>query len=234
MAAGELESLINAVLPLAQERLEVEGQFPPFGGAIAADGALELFAREQPDPQQASDGLVEWLRDELQRRASREEIRAAALCFNAEVREPATGDVSDAIYICTEGVDGDVLHVFVKYVVNLDEEYQYSSPQPALGARQFFQTEDDPESDDAGDAHDSDDRETADDGDDGNGGADTAEAGFQSACDFDADEDDDAFFSSDDGEDDEEMDYGPGEAYEPDHDFDLGEDPEADGDEPED
>jgi hypothetical protein len=110
-AQADLDGLLNAVLPFAEQQLARYGEFFPFGAAISEDGQIALLSGdpglgERPQSQAVLDLLYQGARDPVS------DYRAAA--FAADVR----ADGSDAVRVELEHREGSVLVVLVPYQQN--------------------------------------------------------------------------------------------------------------------
>lgn len=108
MAQDDLDGLLNAVLPLAEQTLAKHGEMFPFGATVDNDGqitmvAADLGSGEHPPSSQVLDAMYEGVRSE------RDVRRAAA--FVADVR--ANG--GDAIRVELEHREGAAVVVLVAY-----------------------------------------------------------------------------------------------------------------------
>ena len=107
-AQEDLDNLLNAALPFAQQMLDKNGEFYPYGYAVGIDGQLGMFGAdpgqgEHPESVDVINLLVEGLR------ARRDQLRAAAVV--ADVRMSA----SDAIRVQLEHREGEVLATLLPY-----------------------------------------------------------------------------------------------------------------------
>src|SRR6266508_6622053 len=69
-AQDDLDGLVNATLPFAQQMLERHGEFFPFAAAVTSDGTVELFgtdpgADDRPASRDVLNQLVGGLRDRV-------------------------------------------------------------------------------------------------------------------------------------------------------------------------
>jgi hypothetical protein len=113
-AQADLEGLLNAVLPFAEQQLARHGEFFPFGATISEDGQMALLGGdpglgERPHSQAVLDLLYQGARDAATR------YRAAA--FAADVR----AEGSDAVRVELEHREGSVLVVLVPYQQNMPQ-----------------------------------------------------------------------------------------------------------------
>ena len=108
LAQNDLDGLLNAVLPFAEESLSKHGEFYPFGAAVSAGGQTSLLGGdpalgEKPNSDAVLGTLYEAVRSEAAG------LRAAA--FVADVR--AGG--SDAVRVELEHAEGVSLVVLLPY-----------------------------------------------------------------------------------------------------------------------
>ena len=107
-AQDDLDGLLSATLPLAQQMLSKNGEFYPFGATVSADGQTRLLAGDPGQGEQpASADVISLLVGGL--RQHRDDLRAVAICF--DVRLPD----SDAVRVELEHRDGHAIAVFLPY-----------------------------------------------------------------------------------------------------------------------
>ena len=106
-AQSDVESLLNAALPFAQQMLDKHGEFIPYGVSIDAAGETHMDAGytgdEHPLSQSVLDLLVDGYRDR------REGLRAVALVADV------LADGSDAIRVEIEHREGQAMFVLMPY-----------------------------------------------------------------------------------------------------------------------
>jgi hypothetical protein len=111
-AQADLDGLLNAVLPFAEQQLARHGEFFPFGAAISEGGQMALLGGdpglgERPQSQAVLDLLYQGARDPASG------YRAAA--FATDLR----AEGSDAVRVELEHREGSVLVVLVPYQQNM-------------------------------------------------------------------------------------------------------------------
>ena len=115
MAHPDLDALLNAVLPVAQQMLGKHGELHPLGVSMKTDGQIGLVAgmpeSEHPPSQQVIDLLVAG----LQEQASKGEIRACVVCYDVRVVPPGETGKVDAICAQLEHESGECAIVFLPY-----------------------------------------------------------------------------------------------------------------------
>jgi hypothetical protein len=108
-AQGDLDGLLDAVLPFAEQQLERHGEFFPYGSTVSVEGQIAFVAAdpgvgELPESHVLLDALYEAAR------SSADDVRAVA--FVADVR---LAGGSDAVRVQLEHKDGPVLVVLLPY-----------------------------------------------------------------------------------------------------------------------
>jgi hypothetical protein len=107
-AQADLDALLNAVLPFAEQTLSKYGEMFPFGASISSDGQIEMLAGEPGRADRSgSEAVLRALHDGA--RASAETRRAFA--FVADVRINA----ADAVRVELEHREGAAVVVLVPY-----------------------------------------------------------------------------------------------------------------------
>jgi hypothetical protein len=105
---GDLDGLLGATLPFAQQMLAKAGEFYPFATAVTVDGETQMFAADPAQGEHPASGDVRAsLLDGM--RHAREKLRAIAVCL--DVRLPD----SDAIRVELEHRDGHAMAVLLPY-----------------------------------------------------------------------------------------------------------------------
>lgn len=136
MSHDDLDQLLSALIPFAQEQLDKHGEFFPFGGVMKPDGEMGLVARGDDGPDE-SDDMRNQLMLGLRHEVSDGKARAAAVCADMTFRyegEEAT-DARDAIGVHLE-CPGEAVMVYLPYSKAEDGSYEYGdlvgSAQPAV------------------------------------------------------------------------------------------------------
>jgi hypothetical protein len=115
MAHPDLDALLNEVFAFAQQMLAKHGEFYPIGATVGAGGEIALVARaagsEHPPSQEVIDSLIAGLREQ----ASKNVIRACAVCYDGRVVRPGETRETDAICALLERESGEATAVFLPY-----------------------------------------------------------------------------------------------------------------------
>jgi hypothetical protein len=132
LAQADLDGLLNALIPLAQQELEKLGEFFPFGAMVTADGETRLLGAdamqgERPD----SASIRSMLLAEAQNK--RDELRAVGIC--SDVR----GTDSDAIRVDLEHSEGAAMAVLLPYGrKRFGRGIEYSALQAGVATNQVW------------------------------------------------------------------------------------------------
>src|SRR5262249_39288957 len=114
-AREDLDKLLNALLPFAQQILEQHGEFYPFGAALDTVGGGQLFRGYKCPDGPSSPELIDLMLDGFRESARRGQYRATGLCADVRAPLPNTGKITDAIRVTLEHTDGQAVHVFLPY-----------------------------------------------------------------------------------------------------------------------
>ena len=124
MSQKELEQLLNAVVPQAEERLAERGEVYPFGAMMKTDGGVVFSTVEAGDESNPRGQFVELLVSGL--RARRADYRAVAICWDGKIRQVDTEEVSDAVIVFLEHADGEAVNIYLPYQKMADGTYDYA------------------------------------------------------------------------------------------------------------
>jgi hypothetical protein len=107
-AQGDLDALLNAVLPFAQQTLAKYGELLPFGAAMSSHGQLELLAAEPGEAERPrSEAVLQALYDGARNSCS----TRRAFAFVADVLVGG----ADAVRVELEHQEGTALVVLMPY-----------------------------------------------------------------------------------------------------------------------
>ncbi|MSU74538.1 hypothetical protein EXS57_02030 [Candidatus Kaiserbacteria bacterium] len=126
------DKLINALLPFAQQLLNKQDGFYPFGASIASDGKVVMAATYDGNEHPESQGVIDQLTRAFNRQALAKEIVAAAVCADIRVIPPDKETKTDAISIGLElqsGESGDFLFPYRKEVKSVIYDEPFVLPR---------------------------------------------------------------------------------------------------------
>src|SRR6266536_26149 len=125
MAHPDLENVLNAILPFAQQMLAKHGEFYPFGATMTMAGQIVAEAasdgHEHPKSQTLIDLLIQGFRSE----ALAGQIRAAGICYDVRTIPPGQTEKTDAICVGLEHNTGQCVSVFLPYKKGWFGKIQY-------------------------------------------------------------------------------------------------------------
>jgi hypothetical protein len=133
-AQDDLEGLLDAALPFAQQMLEKHGEFFPYAVALDEAGEVRMVAAdpglgERPLSTDVLDTLVAGLREE------RDRLRAAGLVSDVRLQQ------SDAVRVELEHRDGHAIAVLLPYKTRrLRRGVEYGEMAAIAGVHQIWAT----------------------------------------------------------------------------------------------
>ena len=137
-AKQESETLMNALLPVAEEMLRQYGEFYPYGGYMKPDGTIVQVGASDPDTDHPkSKDLIYVLRSSLRDLAERDECKATAVVFDVTVTLPNSERKSDAIQVSLAHSEGYSAEVFFPYQF-VENELVYGEMIAQQGKAEMF------------------------------------------------------------------------------------------------
>lgn len=118
----ELNEMLNAVLPFAQDMLVKEGGFYPFAVTMDGEGEMTAKSYEIDDEDTEPERVLFALAEEVRKETAEEALRAVALCWDARIQAGDEEELRDAVAVAVETPAGEAVEVFVPYGPALDPE----------------------------------------------------------------------------------------------------------------
>ena len=126
MAHPDLDNVLNAILPFAQQMLAKHGEFYPFGSTMTNDGEIVAQgAALEGNDHPASRPLIELMTQAFRKQALAGQIRAAGICYDVRTTPPGQTAKTDAICVALEHNTGQCVNVFVPYKKGWFGKVQY-------------------------------------------------------------------------------------------------------------
>ena len=138
MAHSDLQALLDSLLPFAQSLLSKYGDFHPFGAYMAIEGDIRWVGVDAGEEFPPGQLLVDTMTEMFKKQAASDEIRAAAICYDALTIPPGKKTKTDAIAFSLEHRAGESISVFVPYVKGANGDVQYSDLFAVNRNAQFF------------------------------------------------------------------------------------------------
>jgi hypothetical protein len=134
----EMDTLLDALLPFAQQMIEKHGEFYPYAAALDTSGEIQMVAGYAGEEHPDSSDLIELLYEGLTQQSSAGEIRAAGVCADVRVTPPNSRDMTDAIRVSIEHASSDPIDVFMPYVRRKRRSPQYGELFAQAGTARLF------------------------------------------------------------------------------------------------
>jgi hypothetical protein len=115
MAHPDLDTLLNAVLPFAQQMLAKRGAFHPFGASMSSEGKVALAQAIPEGEQPESRAVIDMLTLGFQEQGKAGLLRATAICFDGRAVPPGSTEKVDAICVRLEHISAENAAVFLPY-----------------------------------------------------------------------------------------------------------------------
>jgi hypothetical protein len=116
-AKAECEEVMNTLIPFAQQMLQKNAEFFPFGGAMKVNGEISYIAGYDGREQPPSVDIIELLKDGFRSGARSGEYKATALVYDVRVMVPSSGQKSDAVAVSLNHRDGYSVIVYFPYQI---------------------------------------------------------------------------------------------------------------------
>jgi hypothetical protein len=115
LAHPDLNELLAALFPMAEEMLTKQGAFYPFAASTKTDGQITLVGAHTGAEHPASQELLDQLTGGLRQSAEAGDIRAAGLCLDVDTVPPGRSKKTDAVCARLEHVEGEAVEVYLPY-----------------------------------------------------------------------------------------------------------------------
>jgi len=138
MAHPDLDTVLNALLPFAQQMLVKHGEFHPFGASMTVSGEVSLAAGMPETEKSESTTVIETLTFGFRQQATDGLIRAMGICFDSRVVPPGASEKVDAICSRLEHMNGESAEVFLTYKKGWFGRVKYGSLFASKGDSQIF------------------------------------------------------------------------------------------------
>jgi hypothetical protein len=114
MGREDLDNLLSACIPFAQQMLGNQGSFLPFGCTMSQNGKISIAASYDDKPGVGAQEIADLLLEGFRRGAVSGEYKAIALCIDVRVDSPDGSGKTDAIRVTLEE-NGEAVNVFMPY-----------------------------------------------------------------------------------------------------------------------
>jgi len=138
MAHPDLDKLMHALLPFAQQMLAKHGEFYPYGSTMTTDGRIVAQAAYDGHEHPPSQQLIDLMTQAFRQQAAAGEIRAAGICYDVRTIPLGQNEKSDAICLGLEHKTGQCISVFLPYKKGWFSKVQYGDLFATKRDGQFF------------------------------------------------------------------------------------------------
>jgi hypothetical protein len=138
MAHPDLDTVLNALLPFAQQMLAKHGEFHPFGASMRVSGEVSLAAGMPETNKPESTAVIEMLTSAFKQQAKDGLIRATGVCFDSRVLPPGASEKVEAICCRLEHMNGESAEVFLPDKTGWFGRVKYGSLLASKGDSQIF------------------------------------------------------------------------------------------------
>ena len=111
----DLDGLVAALLPLAEDQLRKRPTFAPFAASVATDGNVTLAMAYDDAEALTTNVLISMLEEGLRAQATTRKIRACGICYDGRLRPASGGNPQDAVLINLEHERGEALQIARPY-----------------------------------------------------------------------------------------------------------------------
>lgn len=134
----DVETLLNELMPLANELLSQHSEFFPFGGVLDAEGNVQppqaWSGSGAPEARDQVDALMTVFRG----KAEAGEIRASAILFDCLTVPPGETERVDAVAVQLDHEAGYSAVVFFPYQIDEDRSVSFAEPFAFEGDHEIF------------------------------------------------------------------------------------------------
>jgi hypothetical protein len=126
MAHPDLDTLLNAVLEMAEMLLKKQGAFLPIGAIMLSNGEIRhVGAQIEGEEYPGAHPLMELLTSMFKKEAAAGRLRAAAMSYDVLTVPPGKSLKQDAICCSLEHCFGESVDVFKPYIKAADGTFQF-------------------------------------------------------------------------------------------------------------
>jgi hypothetical protein len=134
----DLERLLSAAVPFAEEMLKRHGEFYPYGSTMDSEGKISATSGYTGTEHPASTELIGLLKAAFTRDAKAGKIMACALVYDVKTLPPGKIEKIDAIRVDLDHRDGMSLAVVFPYAIAPNKTVTLSEPFAMKGKGEVF------------------------------------------------------------------------------------------------
>jgi hypothetical protein len=134
----DLEKLLAAAVPFAQQMLRTRGEFYPYGATMDVNGKVSSVAGYTGNDHPESHEIIDLLKASYRRDANAGKILACALAYDVRVVPPGETDKTDAIEVDLDHRDGMTITMFYPYRIAGDKTVTFGAAFAQKGRGGIF------------------------------------------------------------------------------------------------
>jgi hypothetical protein len=137
-AKADVQRLVDAALPFAEQMLTQYQEFHPFGAHIGADGKIGDDGAYDGDEHPNPADLIELFERSFREDATHKGLRACVILYDVRVVPPGKKEKQDAIAAAVDHRAGLSLVVIYPYRFDANRQLQIEAPFTMKGAGRIF------------------------------------------------------------------------------------------------
>ena len=137
-ARADYNSLLEFLMPFAEDMLKKHGEFFPFGAAVSTAGEVVAHATYDGNETPAAEEVLASLVQGFQAEARAGKVRATGICSDGRIMHD--GKKVDAVIITLEHVSGNASKTCTPYRKNLFGKYRFGDLIAGLAEPRVFVT----------------------------------------------------------------------------------------------
>ncbi len=137
-AEDDAQSLVDELMPFAEQMLTMHREFFPFGGRMSVSGEITHEGASDGTEHPHSQVLIDLLRKAHKQQAEKKEIRAACIVYDIRTIPPNKTEKQDAIAFEIDHRDDYSIVVVFPYSFIGDGELQIEAPFAVAGEGNIF------------------------------------------------------------------------------------------------
>jgi len=134
----DLEQLLSAAVPFAEQMLTKHGEFFPYGSSMDNDGKISAVGGYTGDEHPKSAEVIDLLRGAFRRDAEAGKIRACAVVYDIRTVPPGKTEKTDAIAVELEHRRGMSIKVIYPYTIAADKRVTVAASYAVKGEGEVF------------------------------------------------------------------------------------------------
>jgi hypothetical protein len=137
---AELEKLLAASLPFAQQMLAKHAEFYPYGATMGSDGKIANVGGYTGDEHPKFTEVIDLLKAAYRRDGETGKIMASALVYDIRTIPPGQTQKTDAVAVDLDHRDGMSIIMVYPYTIDADKKVRFASPFAMKGAGAIFKS----------------------------------------------------------------------------------------------